>query len=154
MLRRVKKWLGIEGVKIEVTLPEVTTKSEGVIQGRIRLSSMQAQTVSSITLKLIEKYTRGRRKNKMIDEYLLAEEEINRLIEVPEGGEVEFEFEMPFELLRSEMDNLEERNFVYRGLIKTAKALKAVHSEFRLEVEADVVGTALNPFTRENVNLV
>ena len=72
MLKRVKKWLGIEGVKVELILPEEVKKIDGIVSGRIRFTSMNPQTVTSVHLKLIEKYIRGRRKQKLTDEYLLA----------------------------------------------------------------------------------
>jgi len=153
MLKRVKKWLGIEGVKVELIIPEEVNKQTGLVAGTVRLSSMQAQTVSGITFKLIEKYKRGRRKKKLTDEYLLAESEIDILIEVQPESPVEVPFEVAFDLVKSRMDELEERNIFTRGVARAAKLLKGVSSEFRLEAEADVLGTALNPFDRQEVVL-
>lgn len=153
MLKRVKTWLGIEGVKIELLLPEHIKKNTGKIAGSVRLYSMSAQTVTSLHFKLVEKYIRGRRKAKLTDEYVLAEKEIPVLIEVPAEDAVVYAFELPFEILQSRMDELEGRNFILRGLVRTAKAVKAVKSEYRLEVEADVVGTALNPFDKRVIEI-
>ncbi len=153
MLKRVKKWLGIEGVKVELLLPEEIHKSDGLISGTVRLSSIQAQTVTRITFKLIEKYRRGRRKQKLTDEYLLAESELNVLLEVAPDLPQEVPFEVTFDLVKSRMDELEERNIFTRGVARTAKLLKGVSSEYRLEAEADVLGTALNPFDRQPVVL-
>ena len=154
MLKRVKKWLGIEGVKIELYLPEEIRKNSGVISGTVKMYSMNAQTVTSLHFKLVEKYYRGRRKSKLTDEYVLTEKEIPVLIDVPAEEPVAYAFELPFEMIRSRMDELEAKNFILRGLVKTAKALKAVKSEYRLEVEADVVGTALNPFDKKILELI
>jgi len=153
MLKRVKKWLGIEGVKIELLLPEEIKKKSSSISGTVKLYSMNAQTVTSLHFKLVEKYYRGRRKSKLTDEYVLTEKEIPVLIEVPAEEAIAYAFELPFEIIRSRMDELEGKNFFIRGLVKTAKALKAVKSEYRLEVEADVVGTALNPFDKKVLEL-
>lgn len=146
--------MGIEGVKVELILPDAVHKSDGKLEGTVRLSSMQAQTVTKITFKLIEKYSRGRRKSKLSDEYLLAESDLNKLVEVREDAPVEIDFEVAFDLVKSPMDQLGERNFLTRGLAWTAKKIKGVKSEYRLEAEADVVGTALNPFDRQEVNLI
>lgn len=154
MLKRVKTWLGIEGVKIELLLPEEIKKSSGNIVGSVRLSSMNAQTVTSLHFKLIEKYIRGRRKAKLTDEYVLTEEEIPVLIEVPAADSIVYAFELPFEIIKSRMDELESKNFLLKGLVKTAKALKSVKSEYRLEVQADVVGTALDPFDKRILKIV
>lgn len=149
MLGRVKKWLGIEGVKVELILPETVSTREGIIRGSVRLSSMNAQSVTGLHFKLIEKYVRGRRKSKLTDEYLLAEKEIPVLIEVPAHQPIDYQFDIAFDIIESEMDRLESKNILLKGLVKAAKKIKAVKSEYRLEVEADVLGTALNPFDRK-----
>lgn len=149
MLNRVKKWLGIEGVKIELAIPDGVLAKDGSIQGKVRLYSMNAQTISSLHFSLKEKYYRGRRKNKMTDEYLMAEKDHYEMIEVPEKEIIEVDFDLPFSMVQSRMDQLEDKNFVFKGLVKAAKMMKAVRSEYYIEVEADVVGTALNPFDRQ-----
>ena len=154
MLKRVKKWLGIEGVKVELLLPEEVNHKEGSIKGSVRLSSMNAQTVTSFHFRLVEKYIRGRRKSKLTDEYLLAEMDVPILINVPANESIAYAFELPFEIIQSRMDELEGKNFVLRSLVRAAKSIKAVKSEYRLEVEADVIGTALNPFDKKIVNMV
>ncbi len=154
MIGKVKKWLGIEGVKLELDMPEEVVVDSGEISGTIRFSSMHTQMVQTIRIVLIEKYKRGRRKNKMIDEYKLGEIELVEDIEVPADTVVEVEFQLPFELVESEMDALQGKNFIFRGLVKTAKLLKGAKSTYRLEAEADVKGVALNPFDKKEVNLI
>ncbi len=154
MLKRVKKWLGIEGVKVELVLPDTITEKSSLISGKVRLYSMNPQTISALHFKLVEKYHRGRKKNRQTDEYLMAEKDHYQIIEVPEKEIIEVDFELPFEMVESRMDQLEDKNFVLKGMVKAAKLLKSVKSEYQLEVEADVVGTALNPFARQLVDIV
>ncbi|NND04800.1 MAG: sporulation protein [Saprospiraceae bacterium] len=153
MLGRVKKWLGIEGIKVQLIVPEGVIARDGVIQGQLQFYSMHAQTISSLHFKLIEKYIRGRKKRRLTDEYLLAEKEVHQLIEVPEKEVVEIDFDLNFEMVHSQMDELQSKNILLRGLIGAAKKLKSVRSEYRIEVEADVVGTALNPFDRKVITI-
>ena len=154
MIGKVKKWLGIEGVKLELEMPEEVVVDSGEISGTIKFSSMHTQMVQTIRIVLIEKYKRGRRKNKMIDEYKLGEIELVEDIEVLADTVVEVEFQLPFELVESEMDSLQSKNFFMKGLVKTAKLLKGAKSTYRLEAEADVKGVALNPFDKKEVNLI
>jgi hypothetical protein len=51
------------------------------------------------------------------------------------------------------MDELEGKNIIMRGLVKAAKTIKSVKSEYRIIVEADVLGTALNPFDQKVIEL-
>lgn len=153
MIGRVKKWLGIEGVKLEIVVTPEQRRRNGKIEGRLRFQSLNAQTVTSIRIALVEKYTRGRGKEKLIDEYELGEINIKQTIEVPAEEIVEIPFTLPFKLIKSEMDEFGDRNFLYGGLARAARALQAVRSDFRLEAEAKVKGVALNPFDKKFVKL-
>ena len=154
MFGKVKKWLGIEGTKLELIIPEEWPASEQSLPGRIRLYSKNAQVVTSIKLVLIERYNRGRGKEKRTDEYLLGETTIHRRIEVPAEGSTELKFEIPFSVIQSDMDKLEDRNIVTRNFVRAAKWLEVVQSQFRVEAEATVEGVALSPFERKDVRIV
>jgi hypothetical protein len=153
MFGKVKRWLGIEGVKLELDIPEEIPAGSEHIDGKIVFYSMNAQTVKSIRVVLIEKYFRGRRKNKLVDEYKLGEIEMHEEFDVPEHEKVEIDFSLPFVVAPSEMDALGDKNFVFRGLVKTAKLVKGVKSVYRVEAEADVKGTALNPFSTREIRI-
>lgn len=153
MIGKVKKWLGIEGVKLELILDEDATIQPGMVSGLIRFTSMHSQVVTKIKVVFIEKYSRGRGKEKLVDEYELGSLELQEDIEIPAGEAVDVEFTLKYKLVRSEMDELQQSNFLLSPLIKAAKSLSAVKSEYRIEAEAKVKGTALNPFDREEVKI-
>ena len=87
MFGKVKTWLGIEGVKIELIIPHKISGSAKELQGKVRLSSKNTQTVTAIEIKMIEKYTRGRKDEKLTDEYLM--------------GTIKMEKDIPFDLIVS-----------------------------------------------------
>ena len=153
MFGKVKRFLGIEGVKVEVVVPDQISLRSGEIQGALRFYSMHDQTVTQIQVKLIEKYFRGRRKGKLINEFAIGEIELNEPVLVRADEETEISFTLPFTPVKSEMDEIEEKNFVFGGLVKAAKLLKGVKSKFRIEAEAKVKGTALNPITTIEINM-
>jgi hypothetical protein len=153
MIGKVKKWLGIEGVKMELLFDEDSTTQKGVVSGLIRFTSMNSQVVSRIKVVLIERYSRGRGKEKLVDEYELGALQLEEDIEVPAGESIEVEFNLKYKLVRSEMDELEKSNFFMSPLVKVAKRISAVKSEYRVEAEAKVKGTALNPFDRKEITI-
>lgn len=153
MIGKVKKWLGIEGVKMELLFDEDSTTQKGIVSGLIRFTSMNSQAVTRIKVVLIERYSRGRGKEKLVDEYELGTLQLEEDIEVPAGESVEVEFNLKYKLVRSEMDELEKSNFFMSPLVKVAKRISAVKSEYRVEAEAKVKGTALNPFDRKEITI-
>lgn len=153
MLKKVKKWLGIEGVKLELILPEKIKATDNQIKGKIRFLSMNEQEVSYIKVVMVERFSRGRKNEKMTDEYRLGEIILEQKIKVSKETPVDVEFTLPFELVKSEMDRLEDKNIIFSGLVKVAKKLRAVNSEYYIEAEAKASGTALNPFDKKLIEV-
>lgn len=154
MIGKVKKWLGIEGVKLELELPEEVKKKDEMIYGKLRFQSLNLQTVTGIKIVLIERYARGRGKEKLIDEYELGRRQMDIQFEVPPEEIVEVDFSLPFEMIKSEVDEFGDRNFVFKGLASAARFVRQAKSDYRIEAEASVKGVALNPFDKAAINLV
>jgi len=154
MFGKVKRWLGIEGVKIEMILPDQVSAASGVIEGKLKFESMHVQTVTKIKITLTEKYIRGRWKSRLTDQYKIGEIELDEPIEVPAHEVIMMDFELPFTFVKSDMDEIADKNFVFRKLVDAAKTLKNVKSEFYLEAEAEVNGTALSPFDKQEIKII
>lgn len=154
MFGKVKRWLGIEGVKISMLIPAEVDANAGVVEGRLKFESMHTQTVTLVRISITEKYTRGRWKNKLTDQYKIGEIELEDEIEVPANDPVYLDFELPFTIVKSEMDELADKNIVFKKVVGAAKALKNVKSEFFIEANAEVKGTALSPFDRQEIHIV
>lgn len=154
MFGRVKRWLGIEGVKLELLFPEEVLASEGIVEGKIRFQSLQPQVVTQVSIALIERFSRGKGKEKLVDEYELGRVVLQKEIAIPAGQIIEVDFRLPFDYLLSEMDEMERKNVFFKGIVKAAKYLRRVKSEFRIEAEARVKGVALNPFDKKPIRLV
>lgn len=153
MFGKMKQWFGIEGVKVELELPESVKIRDGVIEGALRFSSMTNQEVEGVRLRLVEKYTRGRKEDRLIDEYTLGESTMKESFKVPASGHIEIDFKLPFELVRSEIDEMQGKNFLLSGIGSLAKVIRKVKSEYRVEAEAKVKGTRLHPFAKATIKL-
>jgi hypothetical protein len=153
MFGKVKHWLGIEGVKLKLLITDDVREADKELKGKIQFHSMNKQMITSISVKMIEKYSRGKRKDKLVDEYLLGEIHLEKKIEVPSEEIVEIDFTLPFEINKSEMDDLEKKNIFVKRLVKTAKWFNSVKSEFRIVAEANVKGVALQPFDKKTITI-
>lgn len=151
MFKKVKNWLGIEGVKIELVLPELAFEEVGAVSGKIRFYSKSNQHVKFIKLKMVEKYSRGRGEEKLVDEYILGELKMDRSFEVPADKIIEVGFTLPFQKMDSPIDEFGNKNILTGGISKLAKVFRKVKSEYRIEAEAKVEGTALNPFDKKGI---
>ncbi|MBK6363000.1 MAG: sporulation protein [Saprospiraceae bacterium] len=149
MLGNIKKILGIEGVKADVIFQEDLRKEAGKLQGTVILTTLRESQVSAISIKVIEKYSRGRKSNLLVNEYVMGQLEINKHITIRKEEEKRIDFEVPFHFVQSEMDKWQEQNIFYKGLISLAKKVKGVKSEFYVWVEVKEVGTKLAPHVKK-----
>lgn len=155
MFGKVKKILGIEGVKIELIIPEKVDADLGLLVGILKLTSLSdGNVLEKLEINMIEKYSRGRGKDRLINEYNMGHLVKKENIIISKNDIIEIPFELPFLLVKSEMDQLEERNFFTKGLVKLAKKIRNVSAEYSIKAEAYIKGTTLQPFDVKTVNLV
>ena len=154
MFGKVKSWLGIEGVKLELSLPEELNYRDGLVTGKIFLSSMNDHTVKQIHIKLVEKYSRGNKEEKLTDEFELGDISLEQDIFIPANQKVQLSFELPFSPRKSDMDELQDSNVLMGGLVKAVKWLEGVSSVYRVEATAKVEGVALDPFDKSLIVLL
>lgn len=153
MFGKVKQYLGIEGVKLNLVLPEEAELLSQRIAGKVRLSTMHQQTVTALRVRLVERYERGRGKDKKVDEYTLGKIELTQKINILEDTPIEIDFALPFEIFQSEVDTFAERNRVFKSIAVLAKRAYKAQSSFYVIAEGDVKGTALSPFTKQEIVL-
>ncbi len=148
MIKKVKDWLGIEGVKVSLDVEDTFDLHDGILTGSFTISSQSDQEVEDVKLIFKEKYSRGRRKSKLIDEYVLGEETIAISQKIDKDTLITQRFELPFETLKSSMDRFGDKNFVYRGISSFAKLIKNAKSKYYLVIEASVKGNKLKPYDK------
>ncbi len=155
MFGKVKKILGIEGVKLELIIPEEASKDAGIITGFIKLTALSDDNLlQSIQIQLIEKYSRGRGDSKLINEYIMGDVIKKEDIKISKNDVIEIPFELDFVFVKSEMDKMEESNIFSRALVKLAKKAKGVQSEYSIRAEAKIKGTTLSPMDQKNIKLI
>ena len=150
---KLKRYLGIEGIKLELFIPEECAKTDEKLDGKLVLTTMHNQVVTYIKVALMEKYTRGRGKEKRTDEYILGEIAIETQLEVAAGSPLEIPFNLPFAMVKSGMDRMQEKSLL-SPLVKTAKWIQGARSEYYIQAELQVKGTVLNPFDKKAIKLV
>lgn len=145
MLKKIKDFLGIEGVRLELQIPEVFDYNEGSFTGHIIITSQSNQTIKSLEVSLIEKYKRGRKESTLISEYLLGHVILKERIKISKDEEKKIPFLLEFVEMKSEMDKMEGDHFLFAMIVKTAKLIKGVKSTYRVEVKANMANSSIAP---------
>ena len=124
IFKKVKDWLGIEGVKVALAIDETFKLKEQAVSRSYSISSQSDQYIESVRLILKEKYSRGRRKAKLIDEYVLSESSVEIGESISEDQVITREFDMIFEPLKSGIEKWGDKNILYKGLTSVVKVFK------------------------------
>jgi hypothetical protein len=152
MINKFKDMVGIEGVKVKLEIPTEVQEKDGNITGSVIFHSKRKQVITEVTIRLLEKYSRGRGEQRITDEYELSRLYFDRPINIDADDTMELDFELPIKLVKSDMDEFEGR-FLIGRLATAAKYFRSVKSEYRVEVEAKVKGMLLNPFTMQEITI-
>jgi len=88
-----------------------------------------------------------------VDDYEIGIAEIEVDLVIPANEPVEIDFQLPFSLIKSDMDAMADKNFLFKGMVKAAKYVSKVKSDYRVVAEARVKGTALNPFDKKSIQI-
>lgn len=154
MFDAFKNFFGMDTVKLRLDVLEAYPKTVETINGEVELRSATAHRVEDLHIRLVEVYTRGRGDEKRIDEYVLGEWHSAGELEVPAGRALRVAFAMPYAFLKSNMDELGDKNFILRGVAGLAKSLKGVSSDYYIIAEASVKGGKLKPFAKAKISII
>ena len=80
MLNKVKNWFGIEGVKMDILLPDDIRSVDGLFSGILVFNALTTQEVLNVNIKMVERYGRGRGSERLVNEYVLGELIIDKSI--------------------------------------------------------------------------
>jgi hypothetical protein len=154
MFGTVKKWLGLDSVKIKLKPLEAYPRKVETINAELEINSGGSALVTYIKIKFIERYTRGRGDNMKIDEYLLGEWTSDEQIEI-DGKTPKIIFvRLPFKFQHSNIEKLENSSMLGKGIAGIFKTIKGAKSDYRLEAEALVEGSNKNPTDKVRINFI
>jgi len=151
MIDRFKKVLGIEGVKIKLKLNSPYRITDKFIDGVVILDSKSDAIVQHIQVQLIEKYERGRRDKKLINDYIIGNLEFTDKIIVKKDQQVEIPFKLDFIVAESPMDNVAKDSIFYKGVVSLAKMIKGVKSSYSISAKVKTKGTKLDAVYSEPI---
>lgn len=153
-LATVKQWFGIGGIDVNVQCQPQVPKNAGVLNGAVSLSSKSDQHVLTLDVMLVEEYTTGRGDEKETKELELGKIQVGSAFDMKAGENKTVQFQLPFQILKSNADELIDRGGALGALGGVAKFANAEKSVYFVKAECDVKGTALDPSGKQTVQLV
>ncbi len=151
---KVKQFFGFVGVKVELETPLQIEKAAGSFQGKVSIRAEKEQKIATVTVKLEEEWKSGRGEDATERTFDLGEVTIAQDFQMTAGESKTLDFTLPFEMVKSRDDRLQEQGGVVGKLGSLSKLASGEKSTFRVKAEADVVGAAFDPSASKNVKLV
>ena len=134
---------------MDILLPDDIRSVDGLFSGILVFNALTTQEVLNVKVKMVERYGRGRGSERLVNEYVLGELFIDKSIIIEANIETKLSFAFSFKYVTAPIDDFAKKNILFKGMANMAKKMSKVNSEFRIEAEAKVKGTALNPFVQK-----
>jgi hypothetical protein len=151
---KIKQFFGAGTVKVELTVPPQVAKSSGQIAGRVALNALSDQQVLEVTVTLKETWHTGRGENRQEKEFELGKVKLADDFAMRQSENRQFEFVLPFELLKSGNDRLKDAGGALGVLGKVGSFADAERSDYHVVAEADVKGAMLDPSDKKEIQLL
>ncbi|NBC25141.1 MAG: hypothetical protein GVX78_05960 [Bacteroidetes bacterium] len=146
MIRKVKNWLGIEGVKIKLEVPTNLSKGQDQIKLILQLSSLTDQKIKGIDVSMKEVYERGKGENHRISEYKLAEWKQDRVLSIQKGVTLFVPITLHPNWMYSEIDKWQHKGSIQKFIGGVLKKLNRVGTSYYIEANLNVAKTKLHPY--------
>lgn len=155
LFQSFKNKLGIGGVSVELQVPAQVDKSAGTMEGSIFLTTKSDQQLVKLSVKLVEEFTTGRGDEKKTKEFELGKmtQTLNDET-IKTGDRKELKFSLPFQILKSNNDELKEKGGAMGAIGKMASFATNEKSEFYVVADVDVKSAALDPSDKKPIRLV
>ena len=153
-LRTIKNKLGIGGVKVKLQVPGQIAKDNREAEGKIILTSKSEQEIVDIEVKFLEEYTTGRGDDEQTKELELGAVKLPGGFTIAAGETKEVSFTVPFEIIKSNADELKEKGGALGAIGKLGKFANNEKSSYFIEADVDVKSAALDPSDKKEVKLV
>lgn len=150
---KVKQFFGAGTVKVQLAVPPSVAKNGAKVPGRVTLRALSDQHVIDLTVLLEERWETGRGDAKREKTFELGKLTLASAFDVKAGEERTLEFELPFELVKSNADSLKERGGALGALGSISAFASGEKSRYRIKAECDVKGAALDPSDEQEITL-
>jgi len=154
IFKKFKDKLGIGGVKVELKIPGQVSKDASTIEGTVILTTKSEQEVIDITVQVLEEFTTGRGDDSSEKEFELGEVKVPCNFTINPGETKEVSFSVPFNLVKSNAEELSEKGGALGALGKLGKFANNEKSNYFVDAEADVKSAALDPSDKKPFKLI
>lgn len=151
---KLKQFFGFTGVEVKLECPPSISKAQRLVTGQLTVKASATQKVLGVSVKLEEHWKTGRGEDASEKTFTLGEVEFESGFQLAAGETKVIPFSFPFDLIKSNADQLQESGGMLGALGTASKWASGEKSTFRVVGEVDVEGTPFDPTDKKDVQLV
>lgn len=151
--QKLKQFFGAGTVKVELSVPPSVTKAGLQVPGKVTLNALSDQSIIDVQVILEESWDTGRGAEKETKKFELGKLTVAQGFDMKQGEQRVIDFVLPFELIKSNADELKEKGGMMGALGKAAAFANAEKSRYSISVVADVKGAAFDPRDDKEITL-
>ena len=154
ILKKVKTFLGIHGVTIELEIPLEIPKDSKRLEGNVAVHSKSDQQIISITVSFIEKHITGKGKEKKTRKFELGTCVIAGPINLQAGIVRTFPIRLDFAIMKTKNEALTAQGGVFHVLGKIGSFVQKEHCDYYVTARAEVCDAAFDSTDMKIVSFV
>ena len=151
---KIKQFFGIGTLSVKLNVPTTFSAKEGVLKGALTITGKSDQDIVSVEIELQEKWSKGKGDDVTEKTFTLGQIKMNEAFSVKKDEVKTINFEVPYEIIKSDNDKLKEKGGVLGGLGKMGSFLDSEKSEFTVIATVDVKGATFDPNDIANIKKV
>jgi hypothetical protein len=146
MFSKLKQFVGMVGVTVELDIPGNLSKDATSLAGTVRVIAKQDQHITRVTANMKQTHTEGSGEKRVSSNYDIGEIIItSQAFDIKAGETKEYPFTMEFRRRKSSDQRMAESGGILGTLGKISTMMDNEHDEFWVNAMADVKGAALDP---------
>jgi len=149
----MKDKLGIGGVSVKLEAPGQVSADSNV-DGKLILTTKSEQEIVSIELRVIEEFTTGRGDDKKTKDFDLGKITLSEQFSISPGETKEIPFSLPFNVVKSNAEQLSEKGGALGALGKVGKFAANEQSEYFVKANVDVKSAVIDPSGKSAIKIV
>ncbi|MBX7242003.1 MAG: sporulation protein [Bacteroidia bacterium] len=154
LLDKIKQFFGVGTVSVKLSVPASFSSKESVMKGSVTITGKSDQQIESVEVELQEKWTKGKGDDVTEKTFTLGSIKLNEGFAIKKDEVKTINFEVPYDIVKSDNDRLKEKGGVLGGLGKVGSFLDNERSEFSVICTVDVKGATFDPNDIANIKKV
>ncbi|MBN1618446.1 sporulation protein [Candidatus Dojkabacteria bacterium] len=143
---KIKQWLGIGGVKLDVDMDQHLDFNMTEVKGQVILESKSDQTVNSVTVEMEDVFTYKVGDTYKTKKYPMGKVTVSdKPMKIAAGEQKALDFILPISFLKTSADEMKSHGGIGKALGSASAFMAGQKSSYNVVASATVEGTALGP---------